>query len=540
MKWRAILIVFLALALVLAAAAGTIAQVTTPSPTPTGLIFASTPTPTGDALVMTPVPLTQGTPTATITPTDELTPTEQLTPTPRVTPTDELTPTTPITPSEGLTPTIPITPTEELTPTVPMTGTLSERIKGNLLENYALLDSYRIETTLGWQIDTGSRGNAQILTEIVNQPPAQRWLIEINEEGAEPQNFEIIRFNGETYARVGNADWTAVTPTLVVLLNRLQWLTDPAEFVDLQAGRFIEEETVNGFVSERYRYGFRAFEPAQRHIQLSSAQADVWYSIEHQVWSRADMRLVGTDAIGNRGVFTLRSDLVAVNEPVAIEPPALPETGPETEMILNNALGLGMLNTYRVEATFAWQIERGQDGSAWLEAEVSNIQGAERATLEVGLGFLLLQRIEYVNIDGEGYIRQGREWMSAAEFAAPELLARLGWIGNPENFLAEDAGIEVGEEEVDGLMTTHYRFNTEAFGPVLWLVAVEDGFADVWWSEEHEAYVRAIVHVEGPNGQGDYSVIDMESHIVDIDEPLMIERPADLPPSPAQTDMARR
>ncbi|MHB1293679.1 MAG: hypothetical protein ACYC4R_01660 [Anaerolineae bacterium] len=515
MKWRATLVVFLALALVLAAAAGTMAQGRTPTRQ-----YRATRTPTVEVQTATPRASGRLTATPEITATVELTPTGRVTPTPRV----------------ALTQTI--TPSGEVTPTAPMTGTLTERIEGNLLQNYALLDSYRIETTLGWELDSGSRGTADVVTEVVNQPPAQRWLIEVNEEGAEPQSFEIVRLDGRTFARVGSEDWTVVTPTLLVLLNRLQWLTDPAEFVDLQQGRFIREETVNGLESERYRYGFRAFENAQRHIDLSSAQADVWYSTEYEVWSRADLRLVGTDAIGNRGTFTLQSDLVAVNEPITIEPPELPVTGPEQDMILNDALGLGALDTYRVESTFAWQIENGQDGSAALEAQVSNEQRAESATLDIGLGFLLLQRIEYVSIDGEAYIRHGRDWMPAAEFAAPELLTRIGWIGNPVNFLEQDVAVDMGEEVVNGLTTTHYRFSTEAFGPILWLTAVEDGYADVWWSEEHNAYVRVIVHVEGTDADGNHSVLDMESDVVDINEPLTIERPEDLPMSTLEGDIA--
>lgn len=601
---------------------------------------------------------------------------------------------------------------------------LDEDFARNLLRNFARFDTYRIESMMAWELDEGTSGTADIITEVVNRPLAQRWTIDVRQNEGPAQQIQIVYVDHRAFIRIDNEEWHEVPQTLFMLMGRIRWLTNPVELIDFEQGRFIGWEEIDGVVAERYRYGFPAFEPATRRLELESAQADVWISRDLGVYVQSDVRLVGEDGLGNSGMFTLQSRLIEINQPIEIEapdivePPVAPpaatrtptpdvdemptrtatltatpeedetptttptatreeeetptatltatpeeeetptatpvvyetpiatpgadetpdiagtptplvpttpemdetppldmddeaglvprtsqalngtptplfpaepdegetpdtdtlptplmpdedetpdmdasptplapatpeeETTPTREprvtplpdepdeepgLILAEALNLGVFATYRMESIIRWIPETGQSVTALIRADVVHDPPAERATIDVRAGFLGLfrQQAEYVNIEGEPFIRQNGGWMSAANLDLPGVLERLGWVGDPTTYVDEQAGQFVSIETVDGIQTRHYRYNTEAIGPVGFIEEVEEGQVDIWmWvaaQQNVRAPIRVQVHAVGTTTGGERGTFSLDTRIDDVNMPIIIERPADLP-----------
>lgn len=462
--------------------------------------------PTPTLVSLTPTPREPGaTPTATV-------PTRPLQPTPRVTSTPGALPETGIEPQPG--------------------GPLSDTYGENLLQNLRQLESFRYESMVTWDLDTGRSGEADVVTEVTNQPPAQRWELDIRQPGRSDASYEIVRVEGQTYMNVAG-QWREVMPSVEALANRFPWIVDLQAYLDLSEGIFVGTETVNGIEVERYRYFSDAFDPTQGPFEIEGARADLWIDREREILVRARMLLVGADPLGGSGAYTIDSTLMAMNPPLTIEAPPvaapeeLPRTGP-TALILADALKLPMFDTYRLDGTIRWQIETGERGSASFDVAVDQQRPAERAEIDLGQGFLRMS-FTYLNIEGVAYVQSGDRWVPAEQFALPALVEQLGWIGDPRGFVAQGEGRMVGRETVNGVRTEHYVFERDALGSLPFLAEVEDGQVDAWYAPEYDAYVRLNAQLEGVDNRDVRAVYELESEVSDINAPISIERPADFP-----------
>jgi hypothetical protein len=570
-------------------------------------------------------------------------------PTPTPTSPAEVPDPTPAETPDRVSPPEPATPPdvdEEEAPPTP----LDEDFARDLMRNFARFETYRVESVVTWDLDEGPSGTANVMTEVVNRPAAQRWTIDFEQDELADQSLQILYVGRRTYMQL-DGEWREIPPSLTMMQGRVRWVTDPAELINFEAGRFIGWEMVDGIQTERYRYGFAAFEPATRRLQLESAHADVWISRELGVYVQSNIRMVGEDAMGNAGVFTLQSRLVEINQPIDIQAPDVapalpaPQTTPtpedndvnmtptplvpatpandndrmptplvpatpendndmmptplvpatpendndvmptplvpatpepeeietptptteitptptatqtppptptptvtmtpppapvaeETGLILGEAMNLDVFATYRMQSIIRWAPETEQPINALIDAEVVHRPPAERATIDVRLGFMGMfrQRIEYVNIEGEPYIRQNGRWISAATLDLGGVLQRLGWIGDPAMFVDEDAAQFVGVETVDGIQTRHYRYDTQAIGPIGFLTEVDEGQVDVWmWVSTQQnvrAPIRISVQAEGTTATGERGRFELETRIYDVNTPIQIERPEGLP-----------
>ena len=414
----------------------------------------------------------------------------------------------------------------------PPDGPLSEGYDENLLANLRGLESYRVQSSITWSLDDGRTGNADVTTEVINDPPAQRWTVILRQAGRRPTTYVIVSVNGQTCMQV-QGEWREVAAPIQALVSRFAWVIDPQQYLDLSQGTFILTETVNGITAERYRYTTEAFNPSREAIELEGARADLWIEPETDTFARIRMLVIGADPLGGSGSYTLVSNLVAVDEAIDITlpeltaPEELPETG-QTELILADVLKLPMFDTYRVDGTIRWDQERGGQGSARFTITVDQQQPAETAVVTVTQGLVRLP-FEYVNIDGDAFVRTGNRWMPAEQYALPALAQELGWIGDPRAYVSAGEGRLVGRETVSGLETEHYIFGPEAIERLPLLAEIEDAEVEAWYAPAQDAYVRVVAHVEGTDERGARGEYELESIVSDIDEPVKIERPPDLP-----------
>ena len=523
---RSLALAFVLVAVVLAPVAGAEGprQATTGTPTATPRFLRMSPAAPTRTPRVTATPLTgqgaQRTPTRarlTVTPretpaTPTATPALPLQPTPRATGTPGALPETGLEPQPG--------------------GPLGDTYGENLLQNLGQLDSFRYESTVTWDLDTGRSGAADVVTEVTSQPAAQRWQVDIRQPGRDDASYEIVRAEGQTYMNIAG-QWREVMPSVEALVTRYAWVVDPQVYLDLSEGTFLGVETVNGIEAERYHYYSDAFDPSQGPFELEGARADFWIDRERDILVRARMLLVGADPLGGSGVYTVDSTLADVDVLLTIEAPALatpeelPATGP-TALILADALKLPMFDTYRLNGSVRWEMETGERGSAIFDVAVDQERPAERANIAVGQGILRMSFL-YLNIDGAAYVRSGGRWIPAEQFALPALVEQLGWIGDPRGFVMEGEGRLVGRETVNGVETEHYIFEREALGSLPFLAEVEEGQVDAWYAPEHDAYIRLNARIEGVDSRNVRAEYTLESEVSDVNVPIEIERPADFP-----------
>jgi hypothetical protein len=400
-----------------------------------------------------------------------------------------------------------------------------------LFAAYGQFASFRVVSALSWDLDSGHRGEADIVTDVINDTtPAQRWAIDLRQQDEESISIEFISARGQTFIRINDLVQPAPS-NLSNLLQRLRWLTMPQEVLDLDAGTLVGTEIVNDMEADHYRYENEAFAPAREHIDLTWAQADVWVSTEFPgVFVRAVVQAIGSDEQGNSGVVALQSDLVGVDLPLRIELPTPSNIIQPARLTLSEALGMEAFDSYRMVNSVRWNLSNGIQGRAEMQAAVNRGQPAEQAAIRVRMGNVE-QEIDYIHIGGQSFIRRGGAWVSAAELPLDAVIAELGWLTRPRELLGDSPGTFVGFEVLNGLMTRHYRYNQLALNNLPWLVNTSQVQADVWlWNQspDQEACVRIVLHAEGSDDWNLPGEIDLTSSLVDINAPLSIERPADL------------
>lgn len=510
-------------------------------------VSASAQPPSGAAQVTTPTPVQTATPRLTpaatlVIPRFPLPPGQVRTPTPVRTPTaaegpsptataDATTPTptgtATATPPSGAEP----SPGAALAGTPEPGGPLSGDYEADLLRGYRQFDTYEIRTTIRWVLEDGGRGTAAIDTAVRNDPPAQYWDVTLTEVGRPSRRLEIVRRGGTNYLRVGQA-WQPLPESAATLLRRVRWATRPQELLDLTRGRFVGVRTVNGLRSEYYRYRADAFSPAQEHVELTNAQADLYVSREPDVVTRLRIRATGRDALGNAGVFDMVTNLVRVDAEVEIPEPTVaagvaPETG--ARLVLPSALNLESLDSFRVLATVDAAVGLAPRGLAIIEARVSDDPPAEHLSIEVTTGLLgLRQRVEYLNVEGSAYLLQAGRWR-AVEGLPAQLLEEFSWVARPSAYLRLDEGELVSEGTLRGEEVRQYHYDLEDFSELTLLERIDEASADLWLATEHEIYTRIEVSLRGRDAQGQPAVYRIDANVLDVNEPVEIERPADLP-----------
>ncbi|MHB0858854.1 MAG: hypothetical protein ACYC5M_14965 [Anaerolineae bacterium] len=135
--------------------------------------------------------------------------------------------------------------------------------------------------------------------------------------------------------------------------------------------------------------------------------------------------------------------------------------------------------------------------------------------------------MEFVTAGEDTWILQNGQWIET-DVAPEDLLDQIGWVGNAEDLISDDAeGEFVGEETVNDIPTWHYRYGTEAFTDTERLEDLENAEADVWVSQEHQVAVRMVVRAVGRGPEEEMGTLEIESNLVSFDEPVEF----DLPPA---------
>ncbi|MHB1293680.1 MAG: hypothetical protein ACYC4R_01665 [Anaerolineae bacterium] len=133
--------------------------------------------------------------------------------------------------------------------------------------------------------------------------------------------------------------------------------------------------------------------------------------------------------------------------------------------------------------------------------------------------------MEFVTSGDQTWTLQNGDWVET-DVAPEQLLDQIGWVGNTEDMISEDAeGQFVGEETVNGIPSWHYRYGTEAFSDTERLQDLENAEADVWVSQEDQVIVRMLVRAAGRGPEDEMGTLEMESNLLSVDEPIEFALP---------------
>jgi hypothetical protein len=198
-----------------------------------------------------------------------------------------------------------------------------EELDFGAVAGLAQFNSYRMTMQMTWDYADGDKGDMQIVSEFVRNPPASRMVW----SGKNPSGFgdedlemEMIQVEGTTYMKFGGT-WMAIssddTPK-----DDMGWWGDPEDMFGRGRGQYMGQETINGMPARHYRY-----EEQDLYLGLSAsnttlAQADVWVSTEHNIYVKYVVRWEGVEEDHGQGWLNIESYLTDINAPITIEPPS--------------------------------------------------------------------------------------------------------------------------------------------------------------------------------------------------------------------------
>lgn len=247
-------------------------------------------------------------------------------------------------------------PTEEPTATEPpspeATPTAEAPSSGNALNASQLttldtLDSFRRESTIDAADGSGGEYRHTLALEFVRQPQASHTRdCDQEPSSATHSCYEVLRAGGFTYSRTDEDDWTkeetdTSIPGPADLLHATDTATLEENLGDLNvilalrpeapllslAGDYVGAETVNGVPCRHFRYDKARLAQAWgvgayfEGDTLSSAQADIWVSVERNIVIRVTLQMAAPGEGGNAKSLKVESNVLDVNRPLQIQVP---------------------------------------------------------------------------------------------------------------------------------------------------------------------------------------------------------------------------
>jgi len=184
------------------------------------------------------------------------------------------------------------------------------------------LDSYRQVVTA-----SGTRGDeewqTEMLTEVVREPPAQRYVVTSFDESEGEMAIEIIQIGDVTYMRGPDGNWMSMTssdPTDMAEMDILE----PDEAFNTDECDYKGKEKVNGLETKHYVCDTKALlsMPTQAGTgSIEKGTAEYWVSTKYNVAVKVILDMVGKDEDGVELGIQWQVEVTDINEPIEIEAP---------------------------------------------------------------------------------------------------------------------------------------------------------------------------------------------------------------------------
>ncbi|MEM4724989.1 MAG: hypothetical protein QXP01_08265 [Candidatus Hadarchaeum sp.] len=223
--------------------------------------------------------------------------------------------------------------------------------------NLSALKTYRVHYSMRWEsVKEGKKetGSWEVMEEVVKEPAAHRvvWT-NVDEEG-KTSTLEFIQIGKDIYMNTGSG-WMAMTSAETDIFEGNPWLSDPFGAISGNRGKLVERNVVvNGVPTNRYAFDESTVGNVMGLGAVAKAKGDVWVSTQFDVAVKYVAHYEGKDfAIGGgeEGVLDVAFDLMDINKPITIEPPAgvkpaMPEDIPAMDDAMELGAAFGMI-TYK-------------------------------------------------------------------------------------------------------------------------------------------------------------------------------------------------
>jgi len=138
-------------------------------------------------------------------------------------------------------------------------------------------------------------------------------------------------------------------------------------------------------------------------------------------------------------------------------------------------------------------------------------------------------KMEVITIGQDSWIAFGEGWMHTKADESSSFTAMA------DSFLAQGDTMmdsaekprKIGSEEVNGVMTDHYRWDQTTFESIGSNVK---GYGDVWIAQDNDLMMKMVFHAEGEvtGTDGEQGVMDMTWEVRSINQPVTIAPPEEL------------
>jgi hypothetical protein len=188
-------------------------------------------------------------------------------------------------------------------------------------------------------------------------------------------------------------------------------------------------------------------------------------------------------------------------------------------------------DSYRVQTVATWTLDIGEVIviEVMTQAETEGDQVTRHSAITVSQNGEETEGIEFVTRGDRAWLRTNDEWQQV-NVSPDDILGQLGWLGQPDELLSEDArGRFIREEMVNEWTTWRYRFGYDAFADEERFEQLENAEAEIWVAPERDNVpVRMRVRMVGQDVDERSGVLEIESEVQSIDEPVDIPLPPEL------------
>lgn len=210
------------------------------------------------------------------------------------------------------------------------------------------LKTYRVHYTMRWEsTKEGKRetGSWEVMEEVVKESAAHRVVWTSTDEQGKISTLEFIQIGKDIYMNTGSG-WMAMTSAETDIFEGNPWLSDPFSVISGNRGKLVERNVVvNGVPTNRYAFDESTVGAVLGLGAVAKAKGDVWVSTQFNVTVKYVAHYEGKNfaiAGGEEGVLDISFDLMDINKPITIEPPAgVKPAMPEDIPIMEGALELG-------------------------------------------------------------------------------------------------------------------------------------------------------------------------------------------------------
>lgn len=184
------------------------------------------------------------------------------------------------------------------------------------------LDSYRqVVRMSGTHAD--EEWEMEMVTEVVREPPAQRYVMRVADETGEETSFEMIQIGDTTYIGGGpEGEWMSMTSSESPDLSDTGFIRLEDSFYSDEC-KYEGRQTVNGLQTKHYHCSEKALlaMPTAGGGVIQDAEGDVWVSTEYNVAVKFVFTWKGRDEDGVAVEGRWESDVTDINKPIKIEAP---------------------------------------------------------------------------------------------------------------------------------------------------------------------------------------------------------------------------